>query len=113
MISRERLAALAEEGLTIRAIATELGVSSTTVRRRLRKYGLETRRIRRLRETAPARSEGSRSTVAECPVHGRGTFTKSPSGGFRCLQCRSEAVSRHRQTVKEILVAEAGGACVL
>jgi AcrR family transcriptional regulator len=113
MISRERLAALAEEGLTIRAIAAELGVSPTTVRRRLRDHGLETPRTRRLRETAPARAAGDRITVAECPVHGPGTFTRSPSGAFRCLRCRTDAVSRRRRTVKEILVDEAGGACVL
>jgi hypothetical protein len=113
VISREQLSRLADQGLTIRAMATELEVSPTTVRRRLRKYGLETRRIRRLRETAPARATGARSTVADCAVHGRGTFTKSPSGGFRCLECRNDAVSRRRRAVKEILVAEAGGACVL
>src|SRR3954469_9377502 len=113
MVTREQLAKLADRGLTIRAIAAELGVSPTTVRRRLRDYDLETPRTRRLRETAPARAAGARVTVAECPRHGHGPFTKSPSGGFRCLQCRSEAVSRRRRVVKEVLVAEAGGACAL
>src|SRR3954447_10280899 len=113
MITRELLAALAEEGFTVRAIAAELGVSPTTVRRRLRKYGLETRRTQRLRETAPARAAGARTTLAECARHGVGTFTKSPSGAFRCLQCRNDAVSRRRRSVKEVLIAEAGGACVL
>jgi 5-methylcytosine-specific restriction endonuclease McrA len=38
-------------------------------------------------------------------------FGGRPDGGWRCLKCRSEAVSRRRRRVKEILVAEAGGAC--
>jgi transcriptional regulator with XRE-family HTH domain len=113
MLDRELLARLTAQGLTIRAMADELGVSPTTIRRRLRKYGLETPRTRRLRETAPARAQGTRTTVAYCPRHGRGTFTKSPTGGFRCLLCRNEAVSRRRRAVKEALVAEAGGACAL
>jgi AraC-like DNA-binding protein len=113
MMSRQQLASLVERGLTIRAMASELAVSPTTVRRRLRKYGLETRRIRRLRATASARATGARRTVADCPRHGRGTFTRSPTGGFRCLQCRNDAVSRRRRMVKDILVTEAGGACKL
>src|SRR4051812_45626387 len=107
MISREHLAALAEQGLTIRAMAQELGVSPTPVRRGPPALGSETRRIRRLRETAKARWRGERKTVAHCPRHGPGTFTKSPTGAFRCLQCRNDAVSTRRRTVKEILIAEA------
>src|SRR5829696_9567374 len=110
---RAQRAALVAQGLTMREIAAQLGVSATTVRRRLRKYGLDTRRTRRLRETGPARAAGSRSTVANCARHGRGTFTKSPTGGFRCLKCRAEAVSKRRRAVKAVLVAEAGGACAL
>ncbi len=34
---------------------------------------------------------------------------RSPS--YRCARCSSEAVARRRREVKEILVAEAGGAC--
>jgi hypothetical protein len=113
MNERETYSALVDQGLTMRQIAGALGVSATTVRRRLRKYGLETRRTRRLRETAPARAAGARTTIADCARHGRGTFTKSPAGGFRCQQCRSEAVSRRRRAVKAALVMEAGGACAL
>jgi hypothetical protein len=32
---------------------------------------------------------------------------------LRCVKCRSEAVARRRRKVKEILVAEAGGGCLL
>jgi hypothetical protein len=38
-------------------------------------------------------------------------FAWRADGGWRCLRCRSEAVSQRRRRVKEILVAEAGGAC--
>ncbi len=113
MIERGDLARLAAAGLTIRAMAELLGVSPTTIRRRLRDYRLETTRTRRLRETAPARADGAARTTATCPRHGTGTFTRSPSGGFRCLKCRSAAVSERRRKVKEVLVAEGGGACVL
>jgi 5-methylcytosine-specific restriction endonuclease McrA len=51
--------------------------------------------------------------VADCPRHGRGKFTKSPTGGFRCARCRAEAVARRRRAVKEALIAEAGGKCTL
>lgn len=34
------------------------------------------------------------------------------TGSFRCPRCVSERVSRRRRRLKEILVAEAGGACV-
>jgi 5-methylcytosine-specific restriction endonuclease McrA len=40
-------------------------------------------------------------------------FALRAEGGWRCLKCRSEAVTRRRKRVKEILVAEAGGACAL
>jgi hypothetical protein len=48
-----------------------------------------------------------------CATHGLTGFGPRPDGGWRCLKCRSEAVSRRRQRVKQILVAEAGGACAL
>jgi hypothetical protein len=40
-------------------------------------------------------------------------FVWRVEGGWRCLKCRSEAVSRRRRKVKDTLVAEAGGACQL
>lgn len=94
-------------------MAARLGISATTVRRRLREYGLATRRTRRLRETAAARAGGARTATAVCDRHGSTTFTRSPSGAFRCQLCRNEAVNRRRRAVKEALIAAAGGACVL
>jgi hypothetical protein len=34
-------------------------------------------------------------------------------GYYRCKVCRSDAVARRRRKVKQILVAEAGGACCI
>jgi hypothetical protein len=35
------------------------------------------------------------------------------AGYYRCARCNTEAVSDRRRRVKEILVAEAGGRCVI
>jgi hypothetical protein len=79
----------------------------------MRRHGVETARTRRLRETADARARGETRTEAVCPRHGRTTFTRSPSGAFRCLHCRNDAVSNRRRALKDRLVAAAGGACAL
>jgi transposase len=112
-IERERLAALVEEGLSIRAIGERLDVSYTTVRHWLRTYGIQTPRGRRLAETAAARASGAETTMANCPRHGWTTFVRRGRDGFRCQQCRTSAVQRRRREVKRQLVEEAGGACVL
>jgi transposase-like protein len=112
-IERERLEALVEEGLSIRAIAVEVGVSYTTVRHWLTKHGIATPRARRLAETAPARAAGAETTEAECPTHGVTMFVRRGADGFRCRLCRTSAVQHRRREIKRILVAEAGGACVL
>jgi transposase len=112
-IERERLQALVEEGLSIRQIAAQLDVSYTTARYWLGRHGIVTPRARRLAETAPARLAGAETTEAECPLHGVTTFIRRGADGFRCRLCRTSAVQRRRREIKRILVAEAGGACVL
>ncbi len=112
-IERERLQALVEKGLSIRQIAARLDVYYTTVRYWLGRHGIATPRARRLAETAPARLAGAETTEAECPTHGITTFIRRGADGFRCRLCRTSAVQRRRREVKRILVAEAGGACVL
>lgn len=113
LIAREQLEDLLAEGLAIRGMAERLGVSYTTVRHWLRRYGLVTPRAQRLAETAPARAAGAETTEAYCPVHGSTTFVRRGNDGFRCRLCRAGAVHRRRREVKRVLVAEAGGACVL
>ena len=112
-IDRVELEAMVGLGMPIRSMADQLGVSYTTVRHWLKRYGLTTPRARRLAETAEARATGADTARGVCPQHGHVTFVRRGPDGFRCQRCRSEAVDRRRRTIKRILVAEAGGACVL
>ena len=48
-----------------------------------------------------------------CIHHGEAEFWLEARGIYRCLKCRSEAVSRRRRRLKEILVEEAGGKCAV
>ena len=112
-VDRDRLARLVAEGRTVRAIAVELGVSYTTVRHWMGRYGLQTARGRRLARTKAAREAGAGEVVANCPIHGDTLLVPRPGGGFRCLRCRNAAVVARRRKVKDILVADAGGACAL
>ena len=57
-----------------------------------------------------ARSGPARDPMA-CARHGDADFVVDGRGYYRCRKCRAEAVSRRRRKMKEILVAEAGGAC--
>ena len=54
---------------------------------------------------APAR------TTRECRLHGMTIHIRRSEGGWRCRQCRIDAVTKRRRRIKEILVAEAGGCC--
>jgi transposase-like protein len=112
-LDRTELEALVTSGLSIRAIAEQFGVSYTTVRHWLKRYELTTPRARRLAETAEARETASDTTTGRCPQHGDVTFVRRGRDGFRCQRCRVDAVDRRRRKIKQILIAEAGGACVL
>ena len=112
-VDPDRLQALVEAGVSIRIMAKELGVGSSTVRYWLRKLKLETDRSMRLREAKRACRDGSKPVYLKCPTHGRTAFVGRVDGGLRCGRCRSEAVSKRRRSVKRILVEEAGGACIL
>jgi transposase-like protein len=110
-IDRDVLGQLVDEGLSIRRIAERLGRSGATVRHWLREYGLKTHR-------AGGRSSAGRddagSVLRDCPHHGTTRFVRrGDDKGWRCLRCRSEAVTRRRQKVKETLVREAGGRCAV
>jgi transposase-like protein len=109
-IDAETLAALVAEGLSTREIAERVGFSQGTVRHWLRQYGLRTHRARRPNARGVRGADPDR-TVMECARHGMTEFWLEPRGTYRCLRCRSEAVSRRRRRMKEILVAEAGGRC--
>jgi transposase len=112
-LARSELEPLVENGMSIRAIADELGVGYTTVRHWLKRYGLTTPRARRIASTSAARTAGLEDGLVECPVHGTTRHVRRRDGGLRCLACRSDAVSARRRRVKALLVEEAGGCCAL
>jgi 5-methylcytosine-specific restriction endonuclease McrA len=112
-MDRRVLADLVAEGLTLAEMAIRVDRPPATVRRWLREHGLH-----------PARSVLGDSVTSDgallrrrqmlCATHGLTLFAERSDGqGWRCLLCRSQAVSRRRRKVKEILVAEAGGRCAV
>jgi transposase len=109
-IERELLQGFVEEGLSIRQIAERCDVSATTVRHWLQKHELKTQPARYTRRDASK----PEAVLRECATHGWGPYLPvGATGGFRCARCNTEAVSDRRRRVKELLVAEAGGCCVL
>jgi hypothetical protein len=107
MDGRADWVAMVEQGLTVADMAKRTGLTERTVRRCLRELGL------RAASTPPVTAAGPRM-VRECSIHGVTEFVRrGDDEGWRCVRCRSEAVTRRRRRVKEILIAEAGGACRL
>ncbi|HSZ70663.1 MAG TPA: hypothetical protein VK756_09900 [Solirubrobacteraceae bacterium] len=100
--------------MSIAQIATAVGRSKATVRHWLREYGLKTGSgaLREVRAAQLAAGELPGQTMLACPHHGTTAFQLRADGGYRCLKCRSDAVSRRRRKVKQILVEEAGGKCI-
>lgn len=113
VMDRAALEDLVTRGATTREMAAALGVSAGTVRRRLRDVGLTTRAARQRSEARHAREHGVDDADLACPVHGVTAHRRRPRGSYACLKCRADAVVRRRRKVKAILVAEAGGRCVL
>lgn len=58
--------------------------------------------------------DGRQSVILkDCPRHGLTRFHLRRDGSHRCGRCSSESVSRRRRRVKETLVKEAGGRCMI
>jgi transposase-like protein len=112
-IERERLEALVEEGRTIVEIAEAVGLSKTAVRHWLRKYDLQTRSKTRRRLVNAARDGGHATVQLECRRHGMTDFWLEGRGYYRCKRCRAERVARRRRQVKQLLVDELGGCCLI
>jgi transposase len=112
-IERERLEGLVQAGGSHRTIAAELGVSATTVRHWLRKFGFETRRAVQLEQSRMGKGSGRLVIQRTCVQHGDTDFALFTGGTYRCIRCRWEAVGRRRRKVREAIVAEAGGRCTL
>ncbi len=109
-IPRSVLAELVQQGCSIREIAAELERSPATVQHWLAKHDLKTQPARYSRRDGPKPS----ALMRECGEHGWTEFVRvGAEGRYRCGRCNSEAVAERRRRIKEILVAEAGGACVL
>jgi transposase len=109
---RARLAELAGSGASLAEIARELGRSIATVRYWLERWG-----IQRPSSASPRRPDDpeNASPVVElrCRRHGLVAFRLEGRGYYRCTRCRQDYVTQWRRKVKRVLVAEAGGCCVL
>jgi lambda repressor-like predicted transcriptional regulator len=112
-MEQSELESMLAAGLSIRAMAARTGTSYSTVRHWLARHGLRTPRAQRLADTADARRDGAEAVAAICAVHGPVMLIRRGSDGFRCPECRREAVSGRRRRVKRLLVKEAGGACTV
>ncbi len=112
-LAEDALRALVEEGLSTREIAERVERSQSTVRHWLRTHGLKTHRQRAGKRVRGDRARDPARRVFTCPRHGETEFWLERRGSYRCLRCRSEAVSRRRRRLKELVVAEAGGRCTL
>lgn len=108
-MDRDELERRIAAGESIRSIARATGSSPTNVRHWLARYGLRTRLA--ARRDVHAEAGGSSDPVEmHCATHGVTLFRRW-GGRYRCGRCNSEAVSRRRRRVKQILVEEHGGAC--
>jgi transposase len=115
-IERQRLVELVDAGMSISEIAAEVGLSKSAVRHWLGRHRLRTMPAAGRRQAAARRAskeDGLVTITASCPHHGKTDFILEGRGYYRCKRCRVERVSRRRRKVKEILVHEAGGRCVI
>ncbi len=113
-IEPQRLVQRVEAGMTIAEIAAEVGTSKATVRYWMRRYGLRSRNRRGPRtqnNMGAAKAAGLATVTFTCRRHGEAEFVLEGRGYYRCKECRTERISRHRRRVKEILVSKAGGRC--
>lgn len=110
---RSRLETLARDGMSIAQIADEVGRSKATVRHWLGRYGLRTNGTRARHGVREARAAGLSTATLACPRHGDTDHDLDKRGYYRCKRCRTEAVVRRRRKVKQLLVLEAGGRCLL
>src|SRR4051794_29217743 len=107
-IPRERIERIVAQDMSVRAIATEVDRSPTTVRYWLKRYGLVT-----TPQARATRRVVRQCVVAHCRAHGSVEHDIDSAGTMRCRRCAADAVTRWRRRAKQILVAEAGGACRL
>ena len=111
---RDQLEPFVMEGRSVGDIASSLGRSAQEVRRAIIWHGLpQPVEVRRLL-VEDALREGRRSITRNCRHHGLTDFAIVGSRHrLHCKKCRAEAVGRRRRRVKEQLVEEAGGRCLI
>lgn len=112
-IERELLTEIVACELSIRDMAEVLGRSPASLRHWLRKHGLESARGSRLRVRRTGLPADAAPDLTMCPEHGPTPFVLDRDGYQRCRKCRVDAVVRRRARVRTMLIAEAGGACVI
>jgi transposase len=108
-LTHAQLARRVDTGMSVAQIADAVDRSPASVRHWLREYGLRTIWSER-RDASKSRR---REMTLRCARHGMTTFRLKSTGGYRCAKCMTDAVSRRRRKVKQILVREAGGRCRL
>ncbi len=112
-IDKAVLERLVSEGLTVPAIAARLGYPASLVRSRLRHHGLQTRGVDNRQRARVAFARGDRQVDLVCAAHGTVPHVLEGRGSYRCMRCRAAQVIEHRRRLKQLLVAEGGGACVI
>ncbi|MFL5906373.1 MAG: helix-turn-helix domain-containing protein [Solirubrobacterales bacterium] len=112
-VDPEALGELMASGATVREAAARFGCGYSTVRYWLRKLGIETARMTRLRESRAAMEDRKTRVVLTCPKHGEVEFFRRPDGNYRCSKCRTAAVVAWRRRAKLKLIERAGGRCVI
>jgi 5-methylcytosine-specific restriction endonuclease McrA len=100
-------------GATVREAAEAFGCGYSTIRYWLKRLGIETARMKRLRESQAAIGSGQTRVILACPKHGEVEFFRRADGNYRCGKCRTASVSAWRRRVKLRLIERAGGCCVL
>ena len=109
-LSRDELAPLVAQGLSVREIATRFDLGYSTIRHWLAAHDLVTEGARRLQVPPDDRP---RHVQRVCRHHGHTTFLLTKARHYRCQQCAREAVTRKRRRLKLVLIEEAGGCCQL
>lgn len=115
-LARHDLHSWVEMGMSIAEIAVAVDRSKGTVRYWLNRHDLKTHAQQGLsseNSTRAAKAAGKATVIRTCRRHGLTEFWLEGRGYYRCKRCRMERVSHHRRKVKLVLVAEAGGRCLL
>jgi hypothetical protein len=112
-LTKDQLEPLVNEGLTLAEMAERLDRSIRTICYWMDKHRLRPAGGRRIAADRAAKAAGLTRIRKRCRHHGEADFVLEGRGYYRCLKCRAAAVARRRRVVKQHLIREAGGACVL